>query len=630
VSPRSTAWALRVGSSILLALTLLPVACSSSSDEAASQGGSSGSSGSSGDAGGGEPPKTCEKPADCESKVCKDGVCQAPSPADGVQNGGESDVDCGGSAAPKCGDLKRCATSGDCTSGVCKDLVCQPPAIDDGAKNGDETDVDCGGPKAPKCADGKSCKDRADCTSDICTNGKCVAPTPADGVKNGTETDIDCGGPTAARCDDTKTCLVDADCKSDVCTGAAGAKTCAAPSPTDGKKNGTETDVDCGGTGNPKCATGKTCLAHADCASDGCAYNNKCAPRKSCTGQYGGDTCGAGGAGGVGAQAWESCCETAPAGGVQLDKYKVTAGRMREFIKRTNGNVRAAVQAKRAQGFPVGVTFPESYDLYLPTALDGCDQTGTCGANELTDHFYQDNTSFQGIYTSVYRHLGGSMFNGQNLGSQGCRVDAPGSHTYWMDAGTQNKYFGDRAPEHSQAIYDTKPLNCVDYLMAQAFCLWDGGRLETFNEWLAAWGGGSMPWGAGPTPFGFGSSNIFQHTFPTMTNATVAGLPAGRSIEHATYLYSYEYPGLVQYDYVVFMSAPGRTIGRGPFGHADIVGDMMEVTSDVTVNTGDPRTSKMTWSSNGSFEGHGWSKSVVWTFTLLNKYGKQGLRCAYP
>ena len=40
---------------------------------------------------------------------------------------------------------------------------------------------------------------------------------------------------------------------------------------TDGIKNGTETDVDCGGGSCPRCATGKTCASRNDCASARCA-----------------------------------------------------------------------------------------------------------------------------------------------------------------------------------------------------------------------------------------------------------------------------------------------------------------------------------------------------------------------
>lgn len=270
----------------------------------------------------------------------------------------------------------------------------------------------------------------------------------------------------------------------------------------------------------------------------------------------------------------------------------------------------------------------------------GGDQTGTCGADEIADHFYDPegqppSDSFVGIWSSAYRHLGGAVFNGQSLVGQGCRIDSPGSHTYWMDAATQSTYFGDLPAEHGQAVYDTKPLNCVGYLVAQAFCIWDGGRLETFAEWLDAWGPSVMPWGDGPLPWGPGSATYFANRFPTATDLTVSAppgpVPAGRSTEYASFDHNYEYPSLVQYDYVVLMSAPGRMPGRGPAGHADIVGSQFEVTSDVTTDTADPRTATARWTTNGSYEGHSWAKTIEYdkTFSLTNKYGKQGLRCAY-
>ncbi|HSO31721.1 MAG TPA: hypothetical protein VLT33_04380 [Labilithrix sp.] len=620
---------LAAGGSLALACSTSPTAVEPGADDG---GGGPGDPTADGAA---PPPAACTKPADCPSRVCTAaGVCALPGPTDGVKNGDETDVDCGGTKAPKCDALKGCKVAADCSTGVCLDkgqgLLCQAPAPDDGAKNGDETDVDCGGTKAPKCATAKDCKVRGDCVSDVCTAGKCVAPA-IDGVKNGTETDIDCGGSAAPRCTDLLGCKIADDCTSGVCTGLV----CQVPTPTDGVKNGVETDVDCGGAGNPTCGTGKACAAHADCTSDGCAYTGKCADKRSCTSQYGGDTCGAGGAGGVGAASWESCCATATAGagGVEMNKYQVTSGRMRAFLTRVNGNVRKVVQDARAGGQLHGATMDPSWDLYLPTSMIGCDQDGSCGATEVTDHFYQDNTDFQGIYTSAIRHVGGSIFNGQNLGQQGCRVDAPGAHSYWMDAATQSNYFGDMPAKQSQAVYDAKSLNCVDYLVAQSFCIWDGGRLETFAEWVATIPT-AQPWGASPSMRGPGSASFFTNRFPTANDATTnPPSPAGTSIEYGVFLYSYEYPQLdgSGYDYIGFISAPGRTKGRTQWGHADIAGNLMEMTSDVTTASADPRVAKARWTSNGSFEGHGYSKGIQWNgFSLLNKYGKQGLRCVYP
>lgn len=618
-----------------------------------------------------EPAKACTKPSDCPSKVCTAaGFCAEPKANDGVVNGDETDVDCGGANAPACKPLQTCKVATDCTSGVCKDagqgLLCQEPAPDDGVKNADESDVDCGGAKAPKCADEKTCATRADCASDVCDAGKCKAPA-IDGVKNGTETDVDCGGPGAPRCADTLGCLVDGDCTSDVCADLGGGKKCQAPSPTDGKKNGTETDVDCGGLGNPKCATGKTCALHADCTSDGCAYDNTCAERPSCIYENGGRTCGVGGAGGRGDAAWESCCATAPAGagGVQMNKYKVTAGRMRAFLTRVNGDVRSFVQQARAQGrigvstTSARVTSPAAiagasflrpeWDLYLPTSLEGND-----GAGEISDRQWDDPgvagvpAPYTGIYTSAYRMAGDTMYRGQNLGLQGCNLNGFGAHTYWMPPQVQADYFGDQPHAHSQAIYDTKALNCVPYLLAQAFCIWDGGRLETFDEWSAAIGPAAYPWGATPAMKGQGDQTYFAFRFPTASDAMLrdpaymapaALIPnANQSVERGVFSFSYEWPNLVcgpnfeWCDYSSFMAAPGRTTGRGPWGHADLAGNMMEVTSDITGNTVDPNTSRMAWTTNGSWEGHGFSKtSVSWpNFTMLNKYGKQGLRCVYP
>ena len=43
----------------------------------------------------------------------------------------------------------------------------------DGVKNGNETDVDCGGGTCPRCATGKTCGTRNDCASARCEGGTC-------------------------------------------------------------------------------------------------------------------------------------------------------------------------------------------------------------------------------------------------------------------------------------------------------------------------------------------------------------------------------------------------------------------------------------------------------------------------
>lgn len=67
--------------------------------------------------------------------------------------------------------------------------------------------------------------------------------TCTDGRLNGRETDLDCGGAQCAGCADGLVCLDDPDCASSVCT----LNRCVGASCADGVQNGGETGVDCGG-----------------------------------------------------------------------------------------------------------------------------------------------------------------------------------------------------------------------------------------------------------------------------------------------------------------------------------------------------------------------------------------------
>ena len=89
-----------------------------------------------------------ENEAQAQSAGCQGGGGATCS--DGIQNGDETGVDCGGSCP-------ACQTE---------------PTCDDGIMNGDETGIDCGG---------------------SCPNS-CPEPTCNDGIMNGDETGVDCGG----------------------------------------------------------------------------------------------------------------------------------------------------------------------------------------------------------------------------------------------------------------------------------------------------------------------------------------------------------------------------------------------------------------------------------------------------
>ncbi|MEP7049080.1 MAG: AbfB domain-containing protein [Pseudomonadota bacterium] len=86
----------------------------------------------------------------------------------------------------------------------------------DQEKDGEETDVDCGGRSCAPCGAGNACTMGTDCQSAICTNVECQAPSCTDLALNGSETDLNCGGSCPA-CDQGKHCSKDADCSTGNC-----------------------------------------------------------------------------------------------------------------------------------------------------------------------------------------------------------------------------------------------------------------------------------------------------------------------------------------------------------------------------------------------------------------------------
>jgi len=101
-----------------------------------------------------------------------------PACTDQQQNGAETDVDCGGGTCPACADGKTCKAGMDCASGICQSvssakLTCAAASCIDGVQNGSETDVDCGGAKCAGCPGGKKCKAGTDCQSGACVGKAC-------------------------------------------------------------------------------------------------------------------------------------------------------------------------------------------------------------------------------------------------------------------------------------------------------------------------------------------------------------------------------------------------------------------------------------------------------------------------
>jgi hypothetical protein len=190
--------------------------------------------------------------SDCATRTCVGGKCGVDFKPLGSALATQAPNDCqtavcdgnGGHATQP--DATDIVDDGNpCTDELCSGTMPTHPSSMSGKACAVGTGKLCDG--AGACVE---CLANSDCTSNICQMHKCIAAGCLDTTKNGTETDVDCGGPVCNACNDLLHCGVASDCKSQVCTGMV----CQHPTCTDGVKNGTETAVDCGGA-CPACPT---------------------------------------------------------------------------------------------------------------------------------------------------------------------------------------------------------------------------------------------------------------------------------------------------------------------------------------------------------------------------------------
>lgn len=428
---------------------------------------------------GGKPPgEMCATGDECRTGICFGSSCQASTNTDGVRNGDETDIDCGGRAGPGCAVGKTCATDVNCASGVCIDFQC-----------GDKPSDRCGGSAGlVRCADGKPCSVGNDCESGLCEGATCAPREANDGVQNGGETDIDCGGPRFRKCEGGKGCQNGADCQSKVC---GETNTCAPSSYEDKIKNGAETDVDCGGPGAPKkCPAGLRCNEHSDCESNGCAHDKTCAMGATCTELEGGQTCGPND--GLGKQV--DCCDRAKVGPYTIGKYLITAGRMRAFLTRHDGRIRDWASTLPAD------RWDQAWTATLPNSIDGEPGDGNNANTQLGPYF----------------------------GKRSCETGNHTGHTFWTPSA-----YGD-TKDFPRDVLDTKALNCVPWWLMKALCVFDGGHLLTAAELHAAYTNASTtsyPWGARGT---YTTSSSTDHAVQLWSYAT-PNPPKGAAHDQAGY-----------------------------------------------------------------------------------------------
>lgn len=189
---------------------------------------------------------------------------------DGVMNGEETDVDCGGSTCDACATGQGCEVASDCASMTCDAGTCVDPSCDDGVMNGAETDVDCGGAACSPCGDGQGCGQASDCASGVCSEGACQAPACGDGVVNVEGEQCDDAGDSAA---------CNADCTPAAC--GDGVINMAAGEQCDDMAETEACDTDCTlaecGDGQPNPTAGEACdegegsaACDADCTTPAC------------------------------------------------------------------------------------------------------------------------------------------------------------------------------------------------------------------------------------------------------------------------------------------------------------------------------------------------------------------------
>lgn len=220
--------------------------------------------------------RRCQRDQDCAADLFCSAFtrrCALISCSDGEQNGKELQTDCGGGECPGCSVGAECTNPSDCASNICELGACRAlPLCVDEELNGDETDVDCGGPVpgCDRCADGASCVTDTDCAFGDCAQGVCISCQ--DEARNGSETGVDCGGAalTCPRCGPDQPCALDRDCQSGSCS----AGVCVSASCDDAEQNGNESAVDCGGS-CPRCADRLTCNVASDCINNAC-FNGVC------------------------------------------------------------------------------------------------------------------------------------------------------------------------------------------------------------------------------------------------------------------------------------------------------------------------------------------------------------------